>query len=97
MMRNWWFGGVVTAALLLGVMPGTAAASGSPLGPPTLPTSAPFQQCPALDLDSSCGYLIDITPSGGKVLVDPRTGFYDKGGDDVLVGVQNDSGVAVHS
>ena len=97
MMRNWWFGGVVTVALLLGVMPATAAASGSPLGPPTLPTSAPFQQCPAVDLDSSCGYLIDITPSGSKVLVDPTTGHYDQYDDDVLVGVQNDSGVAVHS
>jgi hypothetical protein len=72
------------------------ASYGSAQGP-ALPTTAPFEQCPAVYLDPSCGYLIDVT-SGGKpvVLQDPSVGFYE-GGDDVLVGIQNDSSSPVSS
>lgn len=64
---------------------------------PALPTSTPFEQCPAVDQDASCGYLIDIT-NGPKltVLVDSAVGFYEAQ-DDVLVGVQNDSSAPVSS
>jgi VCBS repeat-containing protein len=88
----------IAAALiaLIGAAPGAASASGSALGPPAAPTTAPFQQCAAVFLDPSCGYLIDITTAGNKVLVDPTIGYYE-GSDDVLVGVQNDSSVPVSS
>jgi len=65
---------------------------------PALPTTAPFTQCPAVYLDASCTDLIVITNSArnGVVLRDPEVGFYE-GGDDVLVGVQNESGSPVGS
>jgi hypothetical protein len=86
---------IVIAAI--GVLPATASASGSPQGPPAAPTTAPFQQCAAVYLDPSCGYLIDITgASTSHVLVDPTIGFYE-GQDDILVGVQNDSTAPVSS
>jgi hypothetical protein len=62
-----------------------------------LPTSTPFQQCPAVYLDASCGYLIDLTGSGTQtVYTDPEVGFYE-GSDDVLVGVQNDTSAPISS
>jgi hypothetical protein len=78
-------------AVAAAVLPATATASGSPAGPPPAPLTQPYQQCPAVYLDPSCGYLIDITNSGAKVLPpDASVGFYE-GQDDILVGVQNDS------
>jgi hypothetical protein len=90
--------GAITAAIAaVCALPANALASGSPQGPPAAPTSPPFQQCAAVYLDPSCGYLIDITsPTTSSVLVDPTIGFYE-GQDDVLVGVQNDSTAPVSS
>lgn len=90
-MGGWLLRVAATAAAVFGVAPATAGASGSSLGPPPLPTTAPFQQCTAVYQDPTCGYLVDITNTGNEVLVDPNVGYYD-GSDDVLVGVQNDSG-----
>lgn len=78
-----------------------ATASGSAQGPPAGPTSRPFTQCPAIGADTSCEYLIDVTSTEPavlpKVFQDPTQHFYDAEGgtykgDDVVVGVQNDTG-----
>jgi hypothetical protein len=74
-----------------------AAASGAAGGPPPASTSTPFHQCPAIGLDSSCGYLIDVTspePATPTVVRDPGQPFFD-GEDDVTIGVQNDSSVSL--
>ncbi len=93
---------VTAAAAFLGLMalaPG-AAASGSPQGPPAGPTTAPFTQCPAIGLDTSCEFLVDVTTtnpaSDPLVLRDSSQNFYD-GGDDVTVAVQNDSSAPLSS
>ncbi|HLM84702.1 MAG TPA: Ig-like domain-containing protein [Solirubrobacteraceae bacterium] len=62
-----------------------------------MPTTAPFTQCPAVFLDASCGYLIDITNAAQPtILHDAEVGFYE-GGDDILVGIQNDSSAPISS
>ena len=88
---------VVSLASL--VCAASAAASGSPQGPPAGPTSPPFTQCPAIGNNTSCGYLIDVTSTSTppEVLQDASQGAYDEGNDDVTVGVQNDSNVAIGS
>jgi hypothetical protein len=64
---------------------------------PSLPTTAPFTQCPAVYLDASCDYLIDVTNAAQPtILRDSEVGFYE-GGDDILVGIQNDSSAPVSS
>ncbi|HMD57389.1 MAG TPA: hypothetical protein VKG82_07965 [Solirubrobacteraceae bacterium] len=71
-----------------------AEASGSAQGPPAGPKSPPFTQCPAIGLDTTCQYLIDVTSTNPKeppkILKDSSQTFYD-GGDDVTVAVQNDT------
>ncbi len=97
-MRNWSVAGVLAvglAGLLLWAAPASASYGSAQNGP--LPTSTPFQQCPAVYLDASCGYLIDLTGSGAEtVYTDPEVGFYE-GSDDVLVGVQNDTSAPISS
>jgi hypothetical protein len=93
-MRNWWGTGLAVA-LTCALAPAGAAASGSAqIGP--LGTTAPFEQCPAVGADPSCGYLIVITDNGSGVIGDPNVGYYD-GKDDLLVGVQNSSSGPVSS
>lgn len=97
MRRKFGLAAATVALVAIAVTPASAGASGSPLGPPAAPITAPFQQCAAVYLDPSCGYLIDITSAGASaVYVDPSIGFYE-GSDDVLVGVQNDSSAPVSS
>ena len=90
---------VFVAAGLAVLAPG-ALASGSPEGPPAGPTTPPFTQCPAIGLDTSCEFLVDVTnanpASNPIVLRDSSQGFYD-GGDDVTVAVQNDSSAPLSS
>jgi hypothetical protein len=89
---------VVTGFCLWGGVSTASAAFGGPQNGP-LSTEPPFPQCEAVYLDPSCGYLVDITPGTPaklKVISDPAIGFYE-GADDVLVGVQNDSGEPVSS
>lgn len=58
-------------------------------------TTPPFTQCPAVGSSPSCGILIVVNPDGSTtVLGDPAVGPYD-GGDDTLVGVQNNLGSPV--
>lgn len=67
------------------------AANASPAPTP------PFNQCPAVGLDSSCALLLVINPDGTVVAYgDPAQGPFD-GIEDTLVGVQNNSGVTVPS
>jgi hypothetical protein len=87
--------GIVATALLglLALAP-SALASGSPQGPPAGPTTPPFTQCPAIGLDTSCQFLIDVTNTNPKVppriLRDGSQAYYD-GSDDVTVAVQNET------
>ncbi len=55
---------------------------------------ATFSQCPAVDHDTSCQFLITVTNSGVQVAQDPAQGPYD-GEDDALIGIQNSSSKAV--
>ncbi len=100
------FRGLLVAALAVGglgaLAPG-ALASGSAQGPPAGPTTPPFYQCPAIGLDTTCQFLINVTsanPSGAAVastiIEDPSQSYYD-GSDDVTVAVQNDSAVPLSS
>jgi hypothetical protein len=93
------FRSVLALALAVGglaVLVPSAGASGSPQGPPAGPTSPPFFQCPAIGLDTTCQFLVDVTNSGTTVLQDPTQSFYD-GSDDVTVAIQNDSSVPLGS
>lgn len=58
--------------------------------------TTPFNQCPAIGDSPSCGVLVDITPGGTDIYIDPSVGPFD-GDDDTLYGVQNDSGSALDS
>jgi hypothetical protein len=81
------------AALLaaaFGPAVGSASASGFAQGPPAGPTSPPFFQCPAIGLDTTCQFLVDVTNSGTTVFQDASQHFYD-GNDDVTVAIQNDT------
>ena len=74
---------VVAAVLLTAAMTvGHAGAQGSP--------SPPFTQCPAIDQDKSCQYLIVISSSGTSVLNDSSQGAYE-GTEDTLIGIQNNT------
>lgn len=59
------------------------------------PPTPPFNQCPAIGLDTSCGLLIVINSDGTTaVYQDPSQGPYD-GTEDTLIGVQNNSSETV--
>jgi|CZKG01.1.fsa_nt_gi hypothetical protein len=57
---------------------------------------AAFPQCPAVDHDTSCQFLITVTDKGVQVAQDPSQGPYD-GEDDALIGIQNSSSRAISS
>ena len=57
---------------------------------------AAFAQCPAVDHDTSCQFLITVTDKGVQVAVDPGQGPYD-GEDDALIGIQNSSSKTIAS
>jgi hypothetical protein len=83
-----------------GTYAGTVELSGGTCGTPTSPqdsftanvSPAPpmFTQCPAVDVNNGCQFLITITSSGETVAQDPNEGPYE-GSDDSLIGVQNNS------
>jgi hypothetical protein len=54
----------------------------------------PFTQCPAVNADKSCQYLVTVTDAGQSVAGDATQGPYD-GEDDSLIGVQNSSSKAI--
>ena len=86
-MRKLLLAVVVTiAATALWAIPAMAA-----------PPSAPFTQCPAVGLDTSCGVLIVVNPGGSlTILSDPTQPPYD-GVEDTLIGVLNNSGGPITS
>ncbi len=60
---------------------------------PTMANAA-FPQCPAVNRDASCQFLITVTGKGVQVTQDPAQGPYD-GEDDALIGIQNASSKAI--
>ena len=58
--------------------------------------SAAFAQCPAVDKDTSCQFLITVSDKGVAVAEDPTQHPFD-GEDDALIGIQNASSKAVAS
>jgi hypothetical protein len=50
-----------------------------------------FKQCPAIDKDFGCQFLITASNSGTKVQQDGNQIAVDNGGDDALIGIQNNS------
>jgi hypothetical protein len=57
---------------------------------------AEFEQCPHVDKDAGCQFLITVAAAGVQVAEDSSQGPYD-GEDDTLVGLQNDSTSAISS
>jgi hypothetical protein len=53
-------------------------------------SAALFPQCPEVDKDTGCGFLIKVTNSGVTIAQDASQGPYD-GEDDTLVGIVNES------
>jgi hypothetical protein len=88
--------GAMATVLAIGFGPviANAGASGFAQGPPAGPTSPPFFQCPAIGLDTTCQFLVDVKSTDPKVpptiVEDASQGFYD-GSDDVTVAIQNDT------
>jgi hypothetical protein len=58
--------------------------------------SAAFTQCPPVDLDTSCQFLVTVTNGGITISEDPTQGPYE-GIEDALIGVQNNSSSPVSS
>src|SRR5260221_470485 len=82
----------ITAVCALCAAVAVTAPAGSAADP-----SAPFTQCPAIGVDTSCALLIRITPTGQVgVYGDPSQGPFD-GIEDTLIGVQNDSSTSIAS
>ncbi len=52
--------------------------------------SAAFTQCPAVDLDTGCQFLINVTDTETTIESDPTQGPYE-GSDDALIGIVNNS------
>jgi hypothetical protein len=97
------FRGLMVAALAavgLGALAPGALASGSAQGPPAGPTTPPFYQCPAIGLDTTCQFLVDVTSTNPEeppaVIEDSSQSYYD-GSDDVTVAIQNDSSAPLSS
>ena len=78
-------------------------------GFPGTSTSPPFNECPAIGYDNSCGILINVTSSGTQILQDPNNAPstvsnpspgsqvpYDIG-DDTLVGIVNNTAKPVYA
>lgn len=60
------------------------------------PPAPPYNECPPVGLDTSCGLLIQATDSGYTVLQDPSQGPFD-GSEDTLIGVLNSSNSTINS
>ena len=83
---------LISAALVYA----TGALFTAPAASADTPPTPPFNQCPAIGQDTSCGLLIVINSNGSTtVLQDPSQGPFD-GIEDTLIGVQNNSGGTVN-
>jgi hypothetical protein len=56
-----------------------------------------FTQCPPIDKDFGCQFLVVVTPSGTSVAQDSNQPAVDNGGDDSLIGIQNNSSAPISS
>jgi hypothetical protein len=74
----------------------SCAAFGAVLIAPSIADGAMFEQCPHVDKDTGCQFLITATGNGVQVAEDPSQGPYD-GEDDTLVGLQNESASSISS
>ncbi len=61
------------------------------------PAPPQFTQCPAVDQDTGCQFLVVATNSGATIQVDTNQTAYDDGGDDALIGVQNNGSAPISS
>jgi hypothetical protein len=75
--------GVACLSLLIGLVAPSVA-------------SAAFTQCPPVDLNASCQFLITSTDAGTTVEGDPTQGPYE-GADDALIGIVNNSSKPISS
>jgi hypothetical protein len=75
---------------------GSASLSFTTTVSPYSPPAAMFTQCPPVDKNTGCEFLITVTAGGVAVADDGSQGPYD-GADDTLIGIQNDSSQAISS
>jgi hypothetical protein len=102
------FGGAVFLAAPVATAAAGAAQSHDVAGFPGTSTTAPFNECPAIGWDASCGIVIVISNNGETVVQDPNNGVsgasttagqqtpYDEI-DDTLVGIVNTSSKPVYA
>ncbi len=65
-------------------------------GFPGTSTTAPFNECPAIGANSSCGLLIVVSNNGVQILGDPANAAPYDGADDTLIGIVNTSSKPVY-
>jgi hypothetical protein len=73
-------------AILIGICLALGVLAIAPAGA----SAAAFPQCPAIDLDTGCQFLITVTDAETSIETDPTQGPYE-GADDALIGIQNNS------
>jgi hypothetical protein len=78
-------------AVLVGACAALAILCISPAG-----ASAAFTQCPAIDLNSGCQFLVNVTDAETTIESDPSLGPYE-GADDALIGIVNNSSKPITS
>jgi hypothetical protein len=83
---------LLTGSMLLGSVGLTAVVVGA-FG--AAPPASAAAMCPAVNLATGCGFVIDITNSGATVTAEGG-GSLDVEGDDQLIGIQNDSSQPVN-
>jgi hypothetical protein len=89
LLRRHW---TPVAAAMAGIAAVAAMLAGATLAANPAP---PFAQCPAIGKSASCGILIVLNPDGTTTIIgDPAVGPYD-GRDDTLVGVVNNTRIAI--
>jgi hypothetical protein len=74
----------------------SCAALGVALLAPSMAGAATFPQCPAVDLDTGCQFLVTVTDSETTIESDSAQGPYE-GSDDALIGIRNNSSNPVSS
>ena len=77
-----------------GVLVGTLVAVGIAFSAVPRAQAAQFGQCPPVDADTGCQFLITIADSGPSVAQDATQGPYEAS-DDSLIGVQNNSSKSI--
>ena len=60
-------------------------------GFPGTSTTAPFNECPAIGVNTSCGLLINVSNNGIQILSDPANASPYENADDTLMGIVNTS------